>query len=188
MFGLDLGVDRTGILVFEVAQHLEFEKILEQTGPPLLHDVDLILKGTSVCRLCMLNLPAEVLDLGLELGLLILKLRKMKRETMRSQCLYMVCCFLPVPSLDWIPCNKRMGMCTEGYIGTWPTRQMHLANIASRSKCRLLPWPSEWFYSLSFLTSGLQVSCFWNGFPTATEKSKLIKVKMSTMELLTLSK
>lgn len=44
--------------------------------PPLLGDIHLILEVPAVRGLGVLNLPAEVLYLCLQLGLLVLKLKK----------------------------------------------------------------------------------------------------------------
>ena len=86
------------------------QEVLEQAGAPLLRDVDLVFVGkreltisdsvqlskifcgwqylifqvSPVCGLCVLNLPAEVLDLRLELRLLVFKLED-KREDITFQ-------------------------------------------------------------------------------------------------------
>ena len=52
------------------------QEVLEEARSPLLRDVDLVLQLAPVRGLCMLNLPAEVLDLGFQLGLLVLELKE----------------------------------------------------------------------------------------------------------------
>ena len=53
-----------------------FEKVLEKRSPPLLGHVHLVLEVAAVSDLSVLDFPAQVLDLGLKLGLLAFKLKK----------------------------------------------------------------------------------------------------------------
>jgi len=47
------------------------QEILEQTGPPLLRNVDLVLEVSTIRRLCVLDLPAQIFNLCLQLCLLV---------------------------------------------------------------------------------------------------------------------
>jgi hypothetical protein len=57
------------------------EKVFEKRRSSFFGDVDLVLQVAAVSRLCVLDLPTEVFNLGLKLSLLVFELKKKEKES-----------------------------------------------------------------------------------------------------------
>ena len=82
--------------------------------PPLFCNVHLVLQVPSVCCLCMLNLPTQILYFSFQLSLLVLKLQW--NDQWRNNCPQSL--FIVSPNVSWgtAPCSKHMDMCIAGCI------------------------------------------------------------------------